>query len=229
MAIPMPERVAGKIHGLACRYPIVSKLVYSTKLLPPLSPHLVGVEFYRKNSVWELSPILCPCDLEFVEYLKKVNAQNKVIFHFGTGSHHAVGIANHQFEIPNQILGITASIKEHEVYVNRVLKEPAIAKYYKVVFADIYTLTKHCLPMLDLVSLFHLGEFYAEENKPFIHQDDESLVRLFLEQLNPEGKLLFYTRSNGWAIAQIILQTLEAENSIELVEDYKSLKIYRKV
>ena len=68
-------------------------------------------------------------------------------------------------------------------------------KYYKVIFGDIYTLTCRCLPLLDIVTLFHLCEFYVPEEISFVHHNDASLLELFLDRLNFGGKILFFTKS----------------------------------
>jgi len=44
------------------------------------------------DATWSLDEAQCPCDLHFVEYLAQKGASNAVIFHFGTGNHHIVGL-----------------------------------------------------------------------------------------------------------------------------------------
>jgi hypothetical protein len=82
--------------------------------------------------------------------------------------------------------------------------------------------------MLDVVALFHIGEFYMAEEAPFVHHNDESLVDLFLSKLNPDGKILFYTRSVGYGKAEEIIESFTAQGKIYLVEKYKSLLVYAK-
>ncbi|MBD2459681.1 hypothetical protein H6G89_01375 [Oscillatoria sp. FACHB-1407] len=228
MELKLTEKIIGKLRSVSHRNPYLSRLLYALRLVSPPTPRALGTNFFRKNSVWELTPYLCSCDLEFIEYLKLNQVSNKSIFHFGTGSHHVVGLANQEFETPNEIFGVTAAAREHERYVQQTLKNQKLAKYYKVLFADIYTLTDNCLPMFDLVTLFHLCEFYLPQEAPLLNQDDPSLVELFLRKLNPGGRLLFYTKSIYWKDAEAILQRLEADNRIKRVEEYKSLLIYAK-
>lgn len=206
----------------------LAKLYYSVSLTQPVLPHWVGNDYYRTKSSWELQPHLCPCDIELIEYLQKYNIQDRTVFHFGTGAHHILGLENQKLAKPNEIIGITASIPEHEAYVQMCRKNRHLAKFYKVLCTDIYTLTDRSLPMLDVVALFHIGEFYMAEEAPFVHHNDESLVDLFLSKLNSDGKILFYTRSVGYGKAEEILESFTAQGKIYLVEKYKSLLVYAK-
>lgn len=187
------------------------------------------MSLYQARSSWTLQPDSCPCDIQFVEYLEQHNIYGRSIFHFGTGEHHVVGLHNQSFDRPNEILGITASAPEHQRYVQLVLNNTSLAKYYKVLFADIYALTANTVPTFDIVTLFHLCEFYLPENAALIHQTDESLVQLFLDRLNPEGKLVFYSESRNWQTARSIVEAFETAGKIKQVDQYKSLLIYSKL
>ncbi len=211
----------------AARNPIVRKLYYSNIQRPDL-PTGIGMALYQARSSWTLQPDSCPCDIQLIEYLKQHNIQGKTIFHFGTGEHHFVGLQNQSFDRPNEILGITASAPEHQSYVQLVLKNTELPKYYKVLFADIYTLTANILPRLDLVTLFHLCEFYLPENAHLIHQNDESLLQLFLDKLNADGRILFYLGSRQWDAAKAIVQRFEAAGKIRRINQYERLLIYTK-
>ncbi|MDZ8051837.1 MAG: hypothetical protein RMX68_004825 [Aulosira sp. ZfuVER01] len=209
--------------------PLVRRLLYITGIRRPMVPHGVGMTYYQKNSAWDLGKDGCSCDLELVEYLKESKIEDKSIFHFGTGIHHIVGLENQKLDRPNEILGITASAIEHQAYIQLVFKDTSLAKYYKVIFVDIYTLTDKILPKLDIATLFHLCEFYLPENAPMIHQNDESLLQLVIEKLHPDGKIIFYTGSFTWSKAQPIVQACEASGKIKQIDRYKSLLIYAKL
>jgi hypothetical protein len=209
-------------------YEGLQKFLYLLKVFRPALPQQLGTEYYRKNSSWHLNPRSCPCDIEFIEYLKKNGVADKVLFHFGTGSHHIVGLENQKLDKPNEVIGITASVSEHRAYVRACFKERGLMKYYKVLFGDIYTLTCRCLPLLDIVTLFHLCEFYVPEEISFVHHNDASLLELFLERLNSGGKILFFTKSIGWEKASFVVQAFEKQGKIEKVEEYKSLLAYSK-
>ena len=181
------------------------------------------------ESSWPLRVRQCPCDAHFVEYLQQNRISDRMIFHFGTGSHHLVGKANAESPERNEVLGITASRREYLKYIDYVIKNPEAAKYYKVIFADIYTLTPRCLPNLDIVSLFHLFEFYSPEQSAYAPLDDAKLVDLFLSKLNPDGQILFYKYSGKGSNVKtrMLLQAAEQAGEVSKIGEFKSLLIYR--
>jgi SAM-dependent methyltransferase len=147
----------------------------------------------------------CPCDLHFVEYLEKRGVEGKSIFHFGTGEHHLVGMRNHERGNPNEVFAITASRQEYRVYIDFIIDNPQAANYYKVMFADIYTLSPSLLPSFDIVTLFHLCEYYDENaegsarfNPAYARTNDHGLLGLFLSRLNPGGQVVFFKNSGGF-------------------------------
>jgi SAM-dependent methyltransferase len=183
---------------------------------------------FQEASAWVLDLEHCPCDLELMEYLKAEGIKGKSLFHFGTGVHHLVGLENQTLDRPNEILGITASALEHQSYAKAVVKDSTLAKYYKVLFSDIYLLTPNTVPMFDIVTLFHLCEFYLPENAAQLHQTDESLVQLFLDKLNPGGRILFYTGSLGFYQTAPILEAFVNAGKLTQVGKYKKLLVYEK-
>jgi hypothetical protein len=180
------------------------------------------------RSSWPLREDLCPCDIHFVDYLRARNVGAKSIFHFGTGEHHLVGKENARFETPNDILGITASRKEHTKYLNFIIHNPAAANAYKVLFADIYTLSPGLLPEFDFITLFHLGEYYHKTRSAYARLDDTSLAEMLVEKLRPGGKLLFYTGSDGFPKTREIINRLIRQRKIARAETFQSLLIYSK-
>ena len=158
---------------------------------------------YYDNS-WQLVDY-CPCDPNFVQFLASKKTEGKLIFHFGTGEHHLVGKDNYERGNPNEILAITASRREHDAYIDFIVNNPRAANYYKVLYADIYTLSPRMLPNFDIVTLFHLCEYYDEVesgsprlNSEYARLDDESLLGMFLTKLNPGGQIAFYAKSGGF-------------------------------
>jgi hypothetical protein len=177
---------------------------------------------------WPLNAEVCSCDVDFAGYLNMAEIQGKIIFHFGTGEHHIVGYKNLEFVQPNEIIGITASREEHDAYVEMIIKNPFLAQYYKVLFADIYTLTPGILPDFDVVTLFHLCEFYSEANGAYTQMDDRSLLRMFVKKLRPGGLLLLYLGSGAYEKAKPLAEALLSEGDLFKEQKYKSLEIYRK-
>ena len=105
---------------------------------------------------WPLRPDVCPCDVDLCHYLDSRAVRGRSVFHFGTGGHHLVGLRNHANGWANEVLGLTLSPSEHERYVRLVVRDPSLARHYKVLFADIYSLAAAALPTFDVVTLFHL-------------------------------------------------------------------------
>jgi hypothetical protein len=149
------------------------------------------------DEAWPLRVDLCPCDTDFVAWLKARRIAGRTIFHFGTGSHHIIGVENARLKRPNRVLGVTASPAEYESYMALVSADPALAISYKALFLDIYTLDAALLPAFDVVSLFHLCEFYDPERSAYAPLDDRKLLTLFLGRLAPQGRIVFYLGSNG--------------------------------
>lgn len=189
------------------------------------APAVGGLNFY--GEAWPLLVDVCPCDADFVAYLFGRNTGGVSIFHFGTGEHHLLGRENLKLSLPNEILAITASPEEHGRYVDFIIENPHAARYYKVLFGDIYTLTPRLLPDFDIVTLFHLCEFYSESNAQYAPLDDAALLDLFITKLNPGGKLFFYSGSLGFHQASAVIDSFAATGRLEKEEEFRSLHIYR--
>jgi hypothetical protein len=149
------------------------------------------------DEAWPLRTDLCPCDTDFVAWLKARRIGGRTVFHFGTGSHHIVGVENARLKRPTRVLGVTASAAEYDSYIALVSADPALAISYKAMFLDIYTLDAGLLPEFDVVTLFHLCEFHDPVRSAYAPLDDRKLLTLFLGRLAPKGRIVFYLGSNG--------------------------------
>jgi hypothetical protein len=174
---------------------------------------------------WPLRPERCPCDVHFVEFLRAHRIGGRSIFHFGSGEHHLVGREN-SGTAPNDILAVTASRREHDAYVALVTSDPFLARHYHVLFADIYMLAPRLLPTFDLVTLFHLHEFWDAEHHRFARHDDASLVGAFLDRLSPQGLLLFYEGSDGFVRTRPLLAQLVEDGTLVAEGRFASLLLY---
>jgi hypothetical protein len=182
---------------------------------------------YRKVS-WSLDEELCPCDVQFFDYCREHAIRGKAIFHFGTGEHHYMGRKILDLAPPNEIYAVTASKEEYAAYIELIIENPQLANYYKVMFCDIYTLTPRSVPRFDLVSLFHLCEYYSERNRAYTRGDDWTVLETFLEGLNSGGQLLFYRRSSAYAATKVLIDRLIHEGRINRLMDYKTITSYTK-
>jgi hypothetical protein len=175
---------------------------------------------------WPLLDKICPCDLHFLEYLEAHKIKDKVIFHFGTGEHHILGKKSLELSGTNEILAITASPQEYKSYIEFIIAHPFAARTYKVIFGDIYTLTPRIIPDFDLVTLFHLCEFYDEKRSAYAQLNDSSLLELFLSKLNPGGRIFFYKESSHFVNARTIIEGFVKQGKMIQVDEYKTLIAY---
>ena len=197
-------------------------------LLRRLTPRS-GPVLHSLKGVWTLRPVDCPCDLHFVEWMEQRSARDEVVFHFGTGSHHHVGIKLGESDLGVSVMGITATRKEYDTYIDLVTHRPELARTYCVYFGDIYTANAALLPTFEVVTLFHLCEFRTEENDAYGALTDLELTRLFTERTRPGGHLLFYTGSYAYAQAETVITEWAASSPVEEVEGFKTLRVFRKV
>lgn len=176
---------------------------------------------------WPLDVKQCPCDVHFTQYMtgKRLNGQR--IFHFGTGDHHHVGL-----QAPaggHSVLGITATEPEYLSYIRLIVENPGLGKRYKVLFSDIYQLNFSLLPEFDIVTLFHVGEFWSGNNAPYAAVDDRGLIEGMAAKLAPGGLMLFYTGSFAYEVPERLIPVLMP--SLGFVEEprHESLRIFCKV
>lgn len=173
------------------------------------------------NRSWRLMPGV-ECDVHLAEYIQEYGMTNKTIFHFGTGEHHEFGkMVKH-----NATLGITASIPEYNIYMQEVTNDPELAKRYKVLFGDIYTLNPELLPEFDIITLFHLCE-YSRNDSDYGQLDDRQLLDMFINKLSVGGLICFFTGSNHYQDAKILIEECVSNGTIKFVGIYKSVILYR--
>ena len=177
---------------------------------------------------WDLHVNVCPCDVHFNEWVEARKLAAKIIYHFGTGTHHVVGIR--QAELGNRVFGITASKEEYESYIALVTENARVAKSYLAYFGDIYLTNARLLPDVDVVTLFHLCEFFHENTTSADYGGitDRGLLDLLTDKTRAGGHILFYRGSNDYEKAKPIIAAWEREWKVERVEDFKTLLVYRK-
>lgn len=180
---------------------------------------------------WELDEARCPCDLHLMEWIDSKRIKNSVIFHFGTGAHHHVGIENARSERHNSVLGITASPREYQAYLDLVTQAPDVLRFYIALFGDIYLLNPKLLPIFDVVTLFHLCEFRSEKNDAYGGLTDLQLTKLLTEKTRPGGYIIFYRGSFVFDKeygTKHMIALWQKESNVKYVGRYKSLLVYRK-
>lgn len=182
------------------------------------------------NAKWDLDEAQCPCDVHFNDWIEDERLTGKTIYHFGTGKHHVVGIAQAQNGSGNTVFGITASPEEYDAYLRLVTEQPRIGKSYLCYFGDIYLTNPRLLPDLDIVALFHLGEFIHETttSAEYGGLDDLGLTRALLSKTRADGRLLIFTGSFAHDKAEAVAAELERRGEVAFVSAYKTLLVYRK-
>ena len=177
---------------------------------------------------WPLDVRQCPCDVHFTDWVAAKGIRNASVFHFGTGDHHHVGKTQALNGSGNGVLGITATRPEYDSYIDLVVKTADVGKLYKVLFTDIYQLEPRLLPEFDVVTLFHLCEFWSEANAPFSTMNDEGVLRAMAGKVKPGGSLLFYTGSFAFSVAMPLIDRLVPALGFSGPEKVDSLLVYRK-
>ena len=180
------------------------------------------------NVDWYLDEATCPCDVHFLEWLDQEKITGATIFHFGTGGHHVIGIRTAENGSGNLVLGITASQPEHDAYEKLIIERPKIGRSYKVLFGDIYQLEARLLPALDIVTLFHVGEFRTEKNDAYGALTDEEMMRLLIGRMPARGMISLYSGSYAFDVADRISKKLVAEGVLEPAGEFKTLRNFRK-
>jgi hypothetical protein len=177
---------------------------------------------------WDLHEDVCPCDVHFNDWVVKEKLKNKSIYHFGSGTHHVVGIK--QAARNNRTLCITASKEEYQAYIELVTTNSGVAKNYVCYFGDIYLTNPLLLPEFDVVTMFHICEFFFPNtaSKEYGGLTDAKVLDLFTAKLKKGGHMLFYTRSMGWDKTKAILPKWEKKQPVKKVGEFKTLLVYRK-
>ena len=179
---------------------------------------------------WDLDVKLCPCDHHFNEWVAKQKIKNKLIYHFGTGTHHVIGIKQATNKSGNAVFAITASKEEYESYIQLSTESAKVTKSYLAYFGDIYLTNPKLLPEFDVVTMFHLCEFFFPNtaSKSYGGMTDEKLLDLFTAKTKKGGFILFYMGSMAWNKALPIVQKWEKRGHVKRVGEFKTLLVFRK-
>ncbi|NWG25909.1 MAG: hypothetical protein HXY30_16095 [Pseudorhodoplanes sp.] len=179
---------------------------------------------------WDLHEDICPCDVHVNEWIAAQGLRNKLIYHFGTGTHHVVGIEQARNGSGNAVIAITASIEEYQAYIKLVTENAGVAKSYLAYFGDIYLTNPRLLPDFDIVTMVHLCEFFFPNtaSAEYGGLTDRKVLDLFTDKTRSGGHILFYMRSIGFEKARPIVAAWEQEARVERVGEFKTLLVYRK-
>jgi hypothetical protein len=181
------------------------------------------------DEYWDLRVGECPCDVHFLEFLEEKGTENAVIYHFGSGGHHVIGLECARAGKGNVVMSITASPREYDGYVKLLTERPEVSHSYVCYFGDIYTFNGRLMPEFDLVTIFHLCEFRSEKNDSYGGISDAEVLRRLVAKTKPGGLILFYKGSFAWDNARKIVERAAAAGLIEPAGEFKTLPIYRRI
>ena len=177
---------------------------------------------------WGLELELCPCDLHFVEFLADRKIANSVVYHFGSGGHHLVGVECMKAGKGNVVISITAAPQEEKEYEKMIIAQPELAHHYICYFSDIYTFEGRLMPVFDVTTVFHLCEFRSEAQDAYKGHTDWEVLRRLCKQTRTDGLVVFYNGSDGWKKTEPLVARAVAEGLIEADGTFKTLPVYRR-
>lgn len=180
------------------------------------------------DAYWGLSEEQCPCDIHFTQWLAETGQKGKTIYHFGSGGHHHVGVQAARDGLGNVVLSVTAAPQEYDDYVKLLIENPEIAKHYICYFGDIYTVNARLMPPLDIVTLFHTGEFRTEKNDAYGALSDLEVGRELAKVTRAGGFVLFYTGSFAADVAARVAAAMVEQGILEPAGTFKTLMLYRR-
>lgn len=178
------------------------------------------------DAYWGLYIEQCPCDVHFVDWLRAKKITNSTIYHFGSGGHHIVGIECAKDNVGNAVMSITAAPQEYDDYVKLLIEKPEVSNHYVCYFGDFYTVNARLVPQLDVLTLFHLCEFYSEKNAAYGGKNDLGATIELLKVTRPGGHVLFYTKSDGYEKTKPVIAELVAMGLIEPAGTHELLEIF---
>jgi SAM-dependent methyltransferase len=180
------------------------------------------------DEYWDLRIGECPCDVHFLEYIDEAGLRDQVIYHFGSGGHHVVGLECARAAAGNVVMSVTASPREYDGYVKLLTEKPEVSHHYVCYFGDIYTFNGRLMPDFDLVTLFHLCEFRSEANDAYGALTDAELLRRLAAKTKPGGRILFYEGSFAYERARPIIAEAAAAGIIAPDGQFKTLPIFKR-
>ena len=180
---------------------------------------------------WDLHVDICPCDVHFNDWAKATGLTQARIFHFGTGTHHVIGVEQATNGSGNSVVGITASIEEYDAYIKLAAERSEVTKSYLSYFGDIYLTNPKMLPAFDVVTMFHLCEFFYPntDSGEYGGLTDLGVLETFTDLMPVGGKLLFYMRSIKFGEAEQVIPLWEKSRTVKRVGTFQTLLIYEKV
>ena len=166
----------------------------------------------------------------FNEWIAKNKIKNKLIYHFGTGTHHVIGIKQATNKSGNAVFAITASKEEYEAYIELSTDEGAgvesLCRLFRRHLSDqpeapAGLRRRHHVPSVRVL-------LPNTASKAYGGMTDEKLLDLFTAKTKKSGHILFYMGSMAWNKALPIVQKWEKRAPVKRVGEFKTLLVFRK-
>ena len=109
-----------------------------------------------------------------------------------------------------------------------MVENPELGRHYKVLFSDIYQTNLALLPEFDIVTLFHLGEFWSANNAPFAALDDRGLLEGMADKVAKGGHIAFFTGSFAYDVAAKLIPEVLPQRGFTELPPCASLRIFRR-
>ncbi len=95
-----------------------------------------------------------------------------------------------------------------------------------MLISDIYQTNLSLLPEFDIVTLFHVGEFWSANNAPFASVDDAGLIEGMASKLAPGGRLFLYTGSFAYDVAERLIPAIAARTGLTEQPRFETLRFF---
>ena len=111
-----------------------------------------------------------------------------------------------------------------------ITENSAVAKNYLAYFGDIYLTNPQLLPEFDMVTMFHLCEFFVPNtaSKEYGGLADSKLLDLFTAKTRKGGHILSCMRSIARDKASKVVSAWEKKAPAKRAGEFKTLLAYRK-
>ena len=155
---------------------------------------------------WDLHEDVCPCDVHFNQWVEEQKLQQQIDLSTSAPAlHHVIGIEQARNGSGNMVFAITASKEEYQAYIDLVTERAQVTKSYLAYFGDIYLANPRLFPEFDVVTMFHLCEFFFPNtaSAEYGGLTDRMVLDLFTDKTRPGGHILFYMRSMAFEKAKL--------------------------
>ena len=180
------------------------------------------------NAKWDLDIARCPCDAHFNDWVKQKKLRNKLIYHFGTGNHHVVGLKQATNKSNNAVFAITASKEEYASYIELAINRPSLEELSRLFWRHLPHQSRNCC-RTSTSSRCSISANSSMTNKAYGGVDDAKLLDMLTAKTRLGGHILFFTGSFAFPSADKIIAKWEKNGRVKRVGAFKTLLVFRKL